>query len=372
MECIRQNDDCTLEIFNKISVIAVTALDAASMGIFGKLEDMGKGIKRAVKCANSMMTVIRALVRYVRNIKTSDPQTSQAQLLAILYQTNNVVTDIPIAITNCLGKTVPASLLTSKYVLATSQYILSQILANGDSIISSWSHFKAFLEVFNHVATVTNNCMPLMIEQSMKATAYKSRETLRKTFGVIIDNLISKGTSNNGTTLKAEHYAYRAIITSLNVLSTSGFDQLDISTLLAAYVQTICGPTQFMGEIDDGDEAATLGLNTIDKAFNGSTSSWKRVGDGAVIINLSSSDTKEVKVNIHSRGEKIDEVPVSAGGTASWRANTTALGGKTLYLDRWRSDILGLPGTGGGSLVLWVPNASKGGHLELNVKLNVS
>ncbi|KAG3128987.1 hypothetical protein PI124_g21304 [Phytophthora idaei] len=149
MECIRQNDDFTLEIFNKISVIAVTALDAASMGIFGKLEDMGKGIKRAVKCANSMMTVIRALVRYVRNIKTSYPQTSQAQLLAILYQTNNVVTDIPIAITNYLGKTVPASLLTSKYVLATSQYILSQILASGDSIISSWSHFKAFLEGAN-------------------------------------------------------------------------------------------------------------------------------------------------------------------------------------------------------------------------------
>ncbi|KAG2776340.1 hypothetical protein PC116_g20399 [Phytophthora cactorum] len=127
-----------------------------------------------------------------------------------------------------------------------------------------------------------------------------------------------------------------------------------------------------MGEIDDGDEAATLGLNTIDKAFNGSTSSWKRVGDGAVIINLSSSDTKEVKVNIHSGGEKIDEVLVSAGGIASWRANTTTLGGKTLYLDRWRSNILGLPGTGGGSLELWVPNASKGSHLELNVKLNVS
>jgi hypothetical protein len=79
MECVRQNDDCTLDIFNKISVLAVTALDAASMSIFGELEKMGRGIKRAVKCANSMMTVIRGTVRYIRNIKTSDPQTSEAK-----------------------------------------------------------------------------------------------------------------------------------------------------------------------------------------------------------------------------------------------------------------------------------------------------
>ncbi|GMF41631.1 unnamed protein product [Phytophthora lilii] len=336
MECIRQN--CKLEIFNKISVIAVTALDAASMGIFGKLEDLGKGIKRAVKCANSMMTVTRGLVRYVRNIKTSDPQTTQAQLLAILYQTNNVVTDIPIAITNCLGKTVPQGLFTSNHFKAFLEGANFTEAANGlnSTDISSletgmksnstcgadlkslldrtWMTIDQYrqedpditdaqvrLKISNSdlvkydVATVTNNCMPLMIEQSTESTAYTSRETLRKTFGVIIDDLISKGTSNNGTTLKAEHYTYRAIQMSLIVLSTSGFDQLDLSTLLAAYVQTICGPTQFMGEIDDGNEAATLGLHTIEKAFNGSTSSWRREGDGAVIINFSSNDTKDVK-----------------------------------------------------------------------------
>lgn len=111
MECIRQNDDCKLEVFNKISVIAVTAFDAASMGVFGKLEDIGRGVRRAVRCANSMATVIRGLVRYIRNIKTSDRQTSHAQLLVILHQSSNVVTDIPIAITNCLGKTMPPNLL---------------------------------------------------------------------------------------------------------------------------------------------------------------------------------------------------------------------------------------------------------------------
>ncbi|EEY59365.1 uncharacterized protein PITG_11380 [Phytophthora infestans T30-4] len=113
-----------------------------------------------------------------------------------------------------------------------------------------------------------------------------------------------------------------------------------------------------MGEIDDGTEPATLGLNTLQKAFKGTTSSWTKKGDGAVIIKFSSTDTKDVTVNIMSGGNRIDEVD--------------ALGGKTLYLDRWRPGFLGLPGTGGGSLVLWVPRSSQGGHLELKVKLNVS
>ncbi|ETK75775.1 hypothetical protein L915_17660 [Phytophthora nicotianae] len=127
-----------------------------------------------------------------------------------------------------------------------------------------------------------------------------------------------------------------------------------------------------MGEIDDGTEDATLGLNTLQRAFKGSSSSWTRVGDGAVIINFTSTDTKDVSVNIMSGGDKIEEVDVKAGGTAQWTSNITTLGGKTLYLDRWRPGFLGFPGTGGGSLVLWVPRASRGGHLELNVKINVS
>ncbi|EGZ22419.1 hypothetical protein PHYSODRAFT_330218 [Phytophthora sojae] len=85
-------------------------------------------------------------------------------------------------------------------------------------------------------------------------------------------------------------------------------DPTDIATLLSEYLQTVCGPTQFMGEIDDGNEDATLGLNTLQRAFRGSSSSWARKGDGAVIINFSSSDTKDVTVNIMSGGDKIDEV----------------------------------------------------------------
>ncbi|EEY62913.1 uncharacterized protein PITG_15356 [Phytophthora infestans T30-4] len=127
-----------------------------------------------------------------------------------------------------------------------------------------------------------------------------------------------------------------------------------------------------MGEIDDGTEPATLGLNTLQKAFKGTTSSWIKKGDGAVIIKFSSTDTKDVTVNIMSGGDRIDEVDVKAGRTGELNSTVKALGGKTLYLDRWRPGFLGLPGTGGGSLVLWVPRSTQGGHLELKVKLNVS
>ncbi|GMF39921.1 unnamed protein product [Phytophthora lilii] len=145
-----------------------------------------------------------------------------------------------------------------------------------------------------------------------------------------------------------------------------------VSSAISEYFQSVCGPTQFIGEIDDGTDPNTLGLNTIKKAFQNSTMSWTKKGDGQVIINFISTDTKKVTVNIMSGGDKIDEVDVAAGAKVTWKSNVTALGGKTLYLDRWRLGFLGLPGTGGGSLMLWVPHAAQGGHLELNAKLNVS
>ncbi|EGZ22421.1 hypothetical protein PHYSODRAFT_492736 [Phytophthora sojae] len=226
--------------------------------------------------------------------------------------------------------------------------------------------------VLYDIATVTNNCMSQMISESTLATAYKTRDTLRKTFGVIINDLIKSGKSDNGTSLAAKHKAYVFIDNAITMASVTGLEPTDLSTLFAEFLQTICGPTQFMGEIDDGDEAATLGMNALKKAFKNSTLSWSKKGDGAVIVNFTSKDTKDVTVNIMSGGDKIDEVDIKAGGTAQWKSNVTALGGKTLYLDRWRPGFLGLPGTGGGSLVLWVPIARQGGHLEVNAQLNVS
>ncbi|GMF12475.1 unnamed protein product [Phytophthora lilii] len=218
--------------------------------------------------------------------------------------------------------------------------------------------------VTSDIAIVTNNCMEQLISESDEATAYKTREKIHIAFSSMIDQLVTTGKSNNASNEKSQQYLYTALSKTLISIAVTGFDLTGITGLIAAYLQTICGPTNFIGEIDDGTDPKTLGLTTIQKAFNTSSMSWTRKGDGAVIINFSSTDTKDVTVNIMSGGDKIDEV--------EWTSNVTALGGKTLYLDRWRPGFLGLPGTGGGSLLLWVPHASQGGHLEVEAKPNES
>ncbi|RLN44762.1 hypothetical protein BBO99_00008488, partial [Phytophthora kernoviae] len=196
---------------------------------------------------------------------------------------------------------------------------------------------------------------------------------LRKTYGAIVDDLVKSGRSDNGTSLTAKQYTRVVIDKGLMAIASVFYiDLTRISGMIAEYIQHICGPTQLIGEIDDGDEDDTLGLKTVGKAFKNSSLSWTRVGDGVVVINFESTDKEDVTVNIMSGGDKYAEVDVSAGKVVTWKSNVTDLGGRTLYLDRWRPGFLGLPGTGGGSLRLWVPRASEGGHLDLTAKINVS
>ncbi|CAI5735481.1 unnamed protein product [Hyaloperonospora brassicae] len=440
MECVLQNSRCSLEVASKVSAVAMAAIGTATFGAFGPLLKMGKKATWAITCTNQLLLVMRGIIRYVRSVKTQDPQVSRDKLLLMLYQTNNVVTDLPMVIYACLGKKIPLKLQHSQIVMATSQWLLLQAITYEDAMISSWHRFRAFMKGANFteaaeditdgeiasletamqqnsscagelksltdrvwmtiheyretivgvtkdairvkisesdlvrydVALVTNNCIEHLIAESNEVTAYRTREKLRKTFGVIINDLIKSGSSDNGTSLDEKALVYKWIDTGLSAISASMTDPTDISTLLSEYIQRVCGPTQFMGEIDDGTEDATLGLNTLQGAFRGSTSSWTRVGDGAVIIRFTSTDTKDVLVNVLSGSDRIDRVGVRAGGTAHWQSTVSILGGKTLYLTRRRRGLLGLPRKGGGSLVLWVPRASQGGHLELNVKINGS
>ncbi|KAG6944140.1 hypothetical protein JG688_00017243 [Phytophthora aleatoria] len=205
--------------------------------------------------------------------------------------------------------------------------------------------------------------------------ALNATSTIKSTYknwgiGGIVDDLISSGTSSNGTLLTAGQYAYKIADKAATFYAV--WDRTNIGGAISEFFQTICGPTEFVGEIDDGTAKDALGLKTVKAAFNNSAGNWTKNGDGSVIITFKSVDTEDVTVNIKSGGNKIDEVAVSAGKTVTWRSNVTVLGGKTLYLDRWRPGFLGLPGTGGGSLLLWVPRSTRGGNLRLTAMLNVS
>ncbi|KAL4095269.1 hypothetical protein PRIC1_008646 [Phytophthora ramorum] len=185
-----------------------------------------------------------------------------------------------------------------------------------------------------------------------------------------MDDLIRSGTSPNGTLLTAEKYAYKIADKALTFYAV--WDLTNIDSVISEYFQTICGPTKFTGEIDDGSANDALGLRMVGDAFANSSGNWTKVGDGTVTITFQSVDTEDVTVNIHSGGNKFDKVAVSAGGTVVWTSSVAELGGKTLYLDRWRPGILRLPGTGGGSLLLWVPRSTQSGSLQLTAMLNVS
>uniref|UniRef100_H3GHP7 Uncharacterized protein n=1 Tax=Phytophthora ramorum TaxID=164328 RepID=H3GHP7_PHYRM len=438
MECIRQNDDCGLAIFGKIAVVVQTALSLASWGMYGDMTKWPKKIQLAIKCTKYMISLTKSLVKYIRYIKVHDPQASQDKILAILYQIDNVIIDIPVAISYCIGKKASDNVKFADSVLMTAEYALREVLYNGAAIVSSWDKFAAFMKnitfgdsiasleqtditnmktalesnstcgydmtrlldrtwmtvaelrrrnpdiseddiraimsqsnlVLNDIPIATNNCMGELIAESDEATAYATRDTLRKTFASVVDDLISSGTSNNGTFLTAEKYAFKVADRAMGFYAI--WDPWYVSTVVSEYFQPICGPTELIGEIDDGTAMKALGMKIVQGAFNSSDGMWTRVGDGTVTITFKSVDTEDVTVNVKSGGDKVDEVDVGAGETVTWTSNVTALGGKTLYLDRWRPGFLGLPGTGGGSLLLWVPRSTQGGMLRLNVILNVS
>ncbi|ETL41474.1 hypothetical protein L916_07563 [Phytophthora nicotianae] len=208
--------------------------------------------------------------------------------------------------------------------------------------------------ITDDIPIVTNHCMGEIWTNKTSASSYKTRNLLRKTIGVIVDQLIEDGTTDMGKSVTKKEKALEYSNMGLFILSI--FDPTGIAWMASEFVQPICGPTEYLGEIDDGTLYDALGLNTVDQAFLGSYGVWKKKGDGSVT----------------SGGDKLKEVKVPANGNVTWTSTVEELGDKTLYLDRWRPGLFGLPGTGGGSLLLWIPRSSEGGQLILHARLNVS
>ncbi|EGZ13109.1 hypothetical protein PHYSODRAFT_259300 [Phytophthora sojae] len=396
MECIRQNDDCGREVLYKVGSVFNVGINGVIDNWFGKFSEMAKGVRTAVMCSCMIVGELRALNLYIRSIKAADPEASQDKILAMLYQSNAVVVELPITIKLCLGGKATCNRWLADRIMSTTQYILAQVLAHDDSIIASWQRFKAFMKGANFTAPPeqvtqgeigylkdalrSNSTCGHDLQGFMErtwSTAEALREPnpditedelrvkiqdtdifksdiatkLRKTFGVVINDLITTGKSDNGTSYKAMEYAYQVVNQGLNFWVVTGFDMSGVSSFISDSWAS-----------DDGTHPDTLGLNMIQKAFKNTTMSWPKKGGGQVIHNFTSTDTKNVTVNIISGGDKIDEIDVVAGGTATCKSTVEKLGGRTLYLDRWRPGFFGLPGTGG----------AEGGHLDLDVRLNQS
>ncbi|KAE8980505.1 hypothetical protein PR001_g24259 [Phytophthora rubi] len=436
-ECIPQNDDCTLEIMSKVANPGYVVFNIATAGVFNAFYRSYKTVKKSLMCVFNMFNIAEGISRFMRFRQVMAPNGTKEEILAMVYQTDLFLVDLPVVITACMGYPVPRYAYFADAVVTAAETMVKQLMINHNLIMSSLDSFLAFFRnstvgnateldaetvsnltsmidsgstcgfqlkrltdrviakvtdirdenplatnedirtqmskmpiVRKDVPRVTNNCMDELLKTKKPYAAYQTRDTLRKTFGVIIDQLIDSSTTDMGKAMSPEEYWVKTANFGLQGLSA--MDPTGIAFMMFNYVQPVCGPTEFIGEIDDGSCTDALGLTTVDDAFRGSNGNWTKKGDGVVKLKFVSRDTKNVKVRIHSGGKKFASVKVDAGRTVTWTSTVKKLQDKTLYLDRWRPGLLGLPGTGGGSLLLWVPRSSEGGHLEMIVKINTS
>ncbi|OWZ05679.1 hypothetical protein PHMEG_00022189 [Phytophthora megakarya] len=433
-ECIPQNDDCALEIVWKVGSVVAVAFNVATLNVFGELYAAYKATKWALLCATSLISVVRSLIYYIRYQQTTAPQGKTEELLAVAYQADVVVVDLPIAVCSCLGLPIPKNSQYADMVLTVVEGIVKQVITNGDEILSTGANALDLLLgsgalndssttidelqtlidknstcgwelkrltdrvisavnnvrndtpdatandirvkvysspiVLHDIPTVTNNCMGELLTTKTLTVAYETRDMLRKTFGVIVDQLIDTATTDMGKAVAQDEYMRN--VANMGLVALSTVDPTGIAYMASQFVQPICGPTAYLGEIDDGTLHDALGLRTVDEAFEGSYGSWTKLGDGVVRLIFESTDKLDVTVVIHSGGDDYAKVDVKAWETVVWESTIPELQDKSLYLDRWRPGLFGLPGSGGGSLLLWIPRSTEGGHVTMHVRINVS
>lgn len=102
-------------------------------------------------------------------------------------------------------------------------------------------------------------------------------------------------------------------VANMGLVVLSTIDPTGIAYMASQFVQPICGPTAYVGEIDDGTLFDALGLSTVDEAFAGSYGSYTHAGDGVVRLIFESVDTKDVTVVVHSGGDGYTKVDVGSG-----------------------------------------------------------
>lgn len=343
LECIPQNDDCMLEVLQKTASVVAVIFNTATAGLLEHISTAYKAAKLTYMCAANIVSVIRSLLYFLRFQQTTAPQGSVEELLSVAYQSDVVLVDLPIAVCTCLGLPVSTAARATGIVIAVVENIVKQAIINGDQILSSANDVMTFLHnvsalnspddstivdlqefmesnttcgyqlkrltdrvstavesirnatlgasnadirvtisrsslVLNDVPVVTNNCMGEVLGNKTTEAAFQTRDLLRKTMGVIIDQLIETNSTDMGANVAKDETTLESANLGLVVLA--GLDPTGILWMISQFVQPTCGPTSFIGEIDDGTLFDALGLTTVDEAFEGSYGAWTKEGDG--------------------------------------------------------------------------------------------
>ncbi|KAG6597823.1 uncharacterized protein IUM83_07811 [Phytophthora cinnamomi] len=223
-------------------------------------ESQYKQAKQGFVCASNIIGMLKPLIYCLRYTQTAAPAGNVEELLAVAYQSDVVLLDLPIAVCNCLGIPVPAGVKLADTVLVIVETIVKQAITDGDQILSPAisvplstrkqarstppvgdttvdelqdlidSNSTCGYQIKNvtdyviasvnaisnatpnaaaddirvaissssivliDIPTATNNCMGELLASKTAESAFKTRDSLRKTFGVIIDQLIETAT----------------------------------------------------------------------------------------------------------------------------------------------------------------------------------
>jgi hypothetical protein len=431
MECIPQNQDCAMSILRKAGSVAKGIFTAANSGVFGELSKSSSGVQAGVKCGQQLFSAVSNIVGYIKEVEAGAADTTKDQLQYLLSKSDFAVFDLPVAVSTCVGqpaptaalnqtaevvdmvKTVLGQILNSKSsgfnILAPDAFLkftsdvgvksvssltpndqdtLKKLVATGvtcgnqiktviDKIIASVADMKKqnpteTVDILKFAVLNSNLVLKDLPEATIGCFAanapegFKNRDQILKSIHVIIDRVV-EASSQDGQPVSADKYAFTIANMGLDAIAL--FDPTGLANMAKDFVQPICGPTVYVGQITDGPAEQALALTTVQKAFRGTTGTWTEKGDGQLKITFKSADDKDVKVNIMSGGQKKYEVPVKKGETVEWTKPLSEFQGKTLYMDRWRPGFLGILGTGGGSALAWVPD-NKDGSLVLTVQIN--
>ncbi|KAG2940346.1 hypothetical protein PC115_g2611 [Phytophthora cactorum] len=144
-ECIPQNDDCSGEILSKTASVVSAVFNTVTAGIFGAVFSSYKNAKQSFLCAANIVGVIKSLIYYLRFQRTTAPEGTVEEMLAIAYQSNVVIFDLPIAVANCLGVEVSKTAQFANIVYIVVENIVKQVVVNGDQILSSATNVLALL-----------------------------------------------------------------------------------------------------------------------------------------------------------------------------------------------------------------------------------
>ncbi|KAG6617814.1 Potassium voltage-gated channel subfamily A member 5 [Phytophthora cinnamomi] len=143
-ECIPQNDDCTLELMSKITNPGYVVLNLATAGVFNAIYKSFKTVRRSLMCAFNMFNIAEGISRFMRFRQMMTPNGTKEEILAMVYQTDLFLVDLPVAITACLGYEVPRYAYFTDAVVTAAETMVKQLMINRNLIMSSLDSFLAF------------------------------------------------------------------------------------------------------------------------------------------------------------------------------------------------------------------------------------